>query len=159
MWLSPFFIILFSRNKIFVFFNDFHLIFKSKPSSMTVLIKYNCSNTKWYPFRLYVSISLRKSSNCEKFIQKFLPFPNQWKIWTVSLHLILRLWSPKLARNCIIDCCIKSCLHIVGTVIFLVVMSSWITRNYPHPQHNEILEVIKNAKSACNSLVCGNNTF
>ena len=91
MWLSPMLIILFPKNNIFVFFNDFQIIFKLKPSSMIVLIKYNCSNTSWYPFRLYVSISLKKGSNCDKFMQKFLPFHNQWKIWTASLNLILRL--------------------------------------------------------------------
>ena len=90
-WLSPMLIILFPKNNIFVFFNDFQIIFKLKPSSMIVLIKYNCSNTSWYPFRLYVSISLTKCSNYDKFMQKFLPFHNQWKIWTASLHLILRL--------------------------------------------------------------------
>ena len=91
MWLSPMLIILFPKNSIFVFFNDFQIIFKLKRSSMIVLIKYNCSNTSWYPFRLYLSISLKKGSNCDKFMQKFLPFHNQWKIWTASLHLILRL--------------------------------------------------------------------
>ena len=45
MWLSPMFIILFPKNNIFVFFNDFQIIFKVKPSSMIVLIKYNCCNT------------------------------------------------------------------------------------------------------------------
>ena len=59
MWLSPILTILFLKNNIFVFFNDFQIIFKLKPSSMIVLIKYNCSNTIWYPFRLYVSISLK----------------------------------------------------------------------------------------------------
>ena len=91
MWLSPILIILFSKNNKFVFFNGFHIIFKLKLSSMTVLMKYNCSNTSWCPFRLYVSISLRKSSNCDKFMQNFLPFHNQWNIWTASLHLISRL--------------------------------------------------------------------
>ena len=91
MWLSSIFKILFSKNSIFVFFDDFQIIFKLRPSSMTVLIKYNCSNTSWYPFELYVSISLKKCSNWEKFMQKFLPFHNQWKIWAASLHLTLRL--------------------------------------------------------------------
>ena len=159
MLLSPMLIILFPKNNIFVFFNEFQIIFKLKPSSMTVLIEYNCSNTSWYPFRLHVSISLKTSSNYDKFMQKFLPFHNQWKIWTASLHLILRLWSPKLARNCTMGCCIKSYLHIVGTIIFLVVMSSWIIRNYPYPKNNEILEMLRNVKSACNSLVHGNDTF
>ena len=77
MWLSSIFNILFSKNSIFVFFDDFQIIFKLRPSSMTVLIKYNCSNTSWYPFELYVSISLKKCSNCKKFMQKFLPFHNQ----------------------------------------------------------------------------------
>ena len=45
MWLSSIFNILFSKNSIFVFFDDFQIIFKSRPSSMTVLNKYNCSNT------------------------------------------------------------------------------------------------------------------
>ena len=91
MWLSPMLIILFLKNNIFVFFNEFQIVFKLKPSSMPVLVEYNCSNTSWYPFRLYVSISLKKSSNRDKFMQKFLPFRNQWKIWTASLHLVLRL--------------------------------------------------------------------
>ena len=60
MWLSSIFNILFSKNSIFVFFDDFQIIFKLRPSSMTVLVKYNCSNTSWYPFELYVSISLKK---------------------------------------------------------------------------------------------------
>ena len=77
MWLSSIFNILFSKNSIFVFFDDFQIIFKLRPSSMTALIIYNCSNTSWYPFELYVSISLKKCSNCEKFMQKFLPFHNQ----------------------------------------------------------------------------------
>ena len=145
MWLSSIFNILFSKKSIFVFFDDFQIIFKLRPSSMTVLIKYNCSNTSWYPFELYVSISLKKCSNWEKFMQKFLPFHNQWKIWTASLHLILRLSSPKFARNCAMGCCIKSYPHIVGTVILLVVMSSWIIRNYPYPQNSEkLLEMPRN---------------
>ena len=45
MWLSPMLIISFPKNNIFVFFNEFQIIFKRKPSSMTVLIEYNCSNT------------------------------------------------------------------------------------------------------------------
>ena len=60
MRLSSIFNILFSKNSIFVFFDDFPIIFKLRPSSMTLLIKYNCSNTSWYPFVLYVSISLKK---------------------------------------------------------------------------------------------------
>ena len=91
MWLSPMLIISFPKNNIFVFFNEFQIIFKLKLSSLTVLIEYNCGNTSWYPLRLYLSISLKKSSNCDKFMQKFLPFHNQWKIWTASLHSILRL--------------------------------------------------------------------
>ena len=80
MWLSPMLIILFLKNNIFIFFIEFQIIFKLKPSSMTVLIEYNCSNTSWYPFRLYVYISLQKSSNFDTFMPKFLPFHNQWKI-------------------------------------------------------------------------------
>ena len=60
MWLSPMLIILFPKNNILIFFNEFQIIFKLKPSSMIVLIEYNCSNTSWYPFRLYVPISLKK---------------------------------------------------------------------------------------------------
>ena len=45
MWLSPMLIILYPKNNIFVFFNDFQIKLKLKPSSMIVLIKYNCSNT------------------------------------------------------------------------------------------------------------------
>ena len=52
MWLSSIFNILFSKNSIFVFFDDFQILFKSRPSSMTVLNKYNCSNTSRYPFEL-----------------------------------------------------------------------------------------------------------
>ena len=91
MWLSSIFNISFSKNSIFVFFDDFQIIFKLRPSSMTVPIKYNYSNTSWYPFELNVPISLKKCSNCDKFMQNFLSFHNQWKIWTASLHLILRL--------------------------------------------------------------------
>ena len=47
------------------------------------------------------------------------------------------------------DCCIKSYLHIVGTVIFLVIMSSWIITNYPYLLTSETLEVLRNIKSAC----------
>ena len=119
MWLSPMLIILLPKNNISVFFNDFQIIFKLKPSSMTVLIKCNCSNTSWYLFRLYVSISLKKGSNCDKFMQKVLPFRNQWKIWTAFLHLKLRLYSPKSAKNCTMGCCIKSYWHSVGTIIFV----------------------------------------
>ena len=132
---------------------------------MTVLIKYNCSRTIWYPIRLYESISLKKkqtkkhSSNRDKIMQKFLQFHNQWQIWTPTLHLILRLTSPKLARNCTMDWCIKSYLHIDIAVIFSVVMSSWIIRNYPYPQNSKILEVLRNVKCACNCLVYGNDTF
>ena len=61
MWLSSIFNISFSKNSIFVFFDDFQIIFKLRPSSMIVLIKYNCSNTSWYPFELYVSISLKNA--------------------------------------------------------------------------------------------------
>ena len=38
-------------------------------------------------------------------------------------------------------------------------MSSWIIRNYPYPQISEILEMLRNVKSAYNSLVHGNDTF
>ena len=61
MWLSPMLITLFPKNNIFVFFNEFQIIFKLKPSGMTVLIEYNCSYISWYPFRLYLSISLKKA--------------------------------------------------------------------------------------------------
>ena len=38
-------------------------------------------------------------------------------------------------------------------------MSSWIIRNYPYPQNSEILEMLRNIKSACDSLVHDNDTF
>ena len=38
-------------------------------------------------------------------------------------------------------------------------MSSWIIRNNPYPQNSDILEMIRNVKSACDSLVHGNDTF
>ena len=53
MWLSPMFIIVFPKNNIFGFFNEFQITFKLKPSSMNVLVEYNCSNTSRCPFRLY----------------------------------------------------------------------------------------------------------
>ena len=62
MWLSSIFNTSFSKNSIFVFFDDLQIIFKLSPSSMTVLVRYNCSNTSWYPFELYVSILLRKKT-------------------------------------------------------------------------------------------------
>ena len=41
MWLSLMLFILFMKNNIFVFFNEFQIIFNLNPSSMTVLIEYN----------------------------------------------------------------------------------------------------------------------
>ena len=41
MRLSPILIILFPKNNIFVFFNEFQIVFKLKPSKMTVLIECN----------------------------------------------------------------------------------------------------------------------
>ena len=64
-----------------------------------------------------------------------------------------------LAKNYTMGCCIKSHLHVDGTVISLVVMSSRIIRNYPYPQNCKILEMLRNVKSARNSLVHGNDTF
>ena len=70
MWLSPISIILLFKNNIFLFVGDFQLISKIILSSMIVLMKCNCNNTRGYQFWLDVSISWKKSSNYNKFRQK-----------------------------------------------------------------------------------------
>ena len=95
-----FWLFYFLTNNIFIFFSDFHFISTIKHSSMVVLMKCSCSNTRWYQVWLDVYFSWKKSSNCHKFRQNVLPFHNQWKIWTLSVHSILMLWRPNLVRNC-----------------------------------------------------------
>ena len=46
MWLSPISIILLFKNNIFLFVSDFQLISKINLSSMIVLMKCNCTNTR-----------------------------------------------------------------------------------------------------------------
>ena len=123
---------------------------------MTVLIKYNCCNTSWYPLGYLYRFLWKKSSNCEKFIQKFLPFPNQWKIWTASLHLILRLLNSQklyhgLLHQVIFTYCWNSCFLSCRVIVD--------HEKLPLPPNSGILEVVRNVKSACNSLVHGNDTF
>ena len=61
MWLSPISIILLFKNNIFLFVSDFQLISKINLSSMVVLMKCNCNNTRCYQFWLDVFISWEKS--------------------------------------------------------------------------------------------------
>ena len=124
------------------FLSDFQFISKIKHSSMVVLMKCSCSNTRWYQFCRDVSVSWKKSSNCHKFRQNVLPFHNQWKIWTLSVHSILMLWRPNLVRNCSIVYRINWYLHDVDTIIIWVAMSWWIIRSYPYPQNSGIPEVV-----------------
>ena len=42
---------------------------------------------------------------------------------------------------------------------FLVVMLSGVIRYYPYPQSSEIMELLRNVISACNSWVNGDDTF
>ena len=109
---------------------------------MVELMKCNCINTRGYQFWLDVSVSRKKSSNCDKFWQNVLPFHNQWKIWTPSVHSILVLERPNLVRTCTIVYSINWYLHIVDTIIFWVALSWWIIRSYPYPQKSGILEVV-----------------
>ena len=131
-----------SKNNIFIFFSDFQLISKIKHSSMVVLMKCSCSNTRGYKFWLAVSVSWNKSSNCNKFRQNVLPFHKQWKIWMPSVLSLLMLWRPNLVRNWSIFYCTKWYLHDVDTVIIWVAMSRWTIRSYPYPQNNGIPEVV-----------------
>ena len=129
-----FWLFYFSKNNTFKFFSDFQFISNIKFSSIIVLIKCNFNNTRRYPFWLYLSFSWKKSSNCDKFRQNFLPFHNQLKIWTRSVHSILWLGRPNLDKNCTIVYCIHWCLHIVHTIIIWVAMLGWIIRSYPCPE-------------------------
>ena len=98
MWLSSIFNVLFSKNSIFVFFDDFRIIFKFRPSSMTVLIEYNCSNTSWYPFEQYVSISLKKCSNWEnscKIPSISQPMENMNSLTALNIKVI----KPKVCQK------------------------------------------------------------
>ena len=142
MWLSPISINLLFKNNIFLFTRDFQLISKIKLSSMIALMKYNCNNTRGYQFSLDVSISWKKSSNYDKFRQNVLPFHNQWKMWTPSVHSILMLKRPNVVRNCSIVHFINWYLHIVDTSIIWVARSWWIIRSYPYPQNSGIPEVV-----------------
>ena len=60
MWLSPIIIILLFKNNIILFSSDFQFISKMNLSSMIVLMKFNCNNTREYHFWLAVSISWEK---------------------------------------------------------------------------------------------------
>ena len=61
-----FWLFYFSKNSILLFFSDFQCISKIKPSSIIVLIKCSCSNTRGYPLSISI-ISWKTSSNCDKF--------------------------------------------------------------------------------------------
>ena len=61
MWLSPISIILLFKNNIFLFVSDFQVISKVNLSSMIVLMKCNCNNTRGYQFWLDVSILGKKA--------------------------------------------------------------------------------------------------
>ena len=61
MWLSPISIILLFKNNIFLFVSDFQLISKINLSSLVVLVKCNCNNTRGYQFWLDASISWKKA--------------------------------------------------------------------------------------------------
>ena len=135
-------LIYFSKYNIFLFARDFQLASKINPSSMIVLMKYNCNNTRGYQFWLDVSISWKTNSNYDKFRQNVLPFHNQWKTWTLSVHSILMLWIPNVVRNCSIVHFINWYLHNVDTSIIWVARSWWIIRSYPYPQNSGIPEVV-----------------
>ena len=126
---------------------------------MTVLIKYNCSSTSWYPIRLYLSISLKKGLKLWQIHAK-VPSISQPRENMNSLSVLnIKVIKPKRGQK--LHC---GLLHqVIFTYSwynhFLVVMSSWIIRNYPYPQNSEILEMLRNVKSACNSLVHGNVMF
>ena len=61
MWLSPILIILLFENNIFLFVSDFQSISKINLSSMIVLMKCNCNNTRGYQLWLAVSIYWEKA--------------------------------------------------------------------------------------------------
>ena len=60
MWLSSFWLFYFEKNNIFQLFSDFQLISKIKLSSMIILMKCNCNNTRGYQFWLDIFISWKK---------------------------------------------------------------------------------------------------
>ena len=55
-----FWLFYFLKNNIFIFFSDLQFISKIKHSSIVVLMKCSCSNTRGYQFWLYVSVSWKK---------------------------------------------------------------------------------------------------
>ena len=91
---------------------------------------------------IFIVWLFEKNSNCHKFRQNALPFHNQWKIWTLSVHSILMLWRPNLVKNCNIVYRINWYLHNNDTIIIWVVMSWCIIRSYPYPQNSGIPEVV-----------------
>ena len=137
-----FWLFYFSKNSIFIFCSDFQFISKINNSSMVVLMKCSCSNTRGYQFWLDLPVSCEKNSNCHKFRQNVLPFHSQWKIWTPPAHSVLMLWLPNLVRNCSIVYCINWYLHNVDTIIIWVAISWWIIRIYPYPQNSGIPKVV-----------------
>ena len=99
MWLSPMLIILFPKNNIFGFFNEFQITFKLKPSSVNVLNKYNCSNTSWYPFRLYLSISLKKKLKLWQIHAKNPSIPQPMKNMNSLSTLYIKVIKPKVGQK------------------------------------------------------------
>ena len=157
-----FWLFYFSKNNIFIFFSDFQFISKIKHSSIVVLMKCSYSNTRGYQFWLDVCVFWKKNSNCHQFRQNVLPFHNQWKIWTPSVHSILMLWRPNFVRNCCKVYCINWHLNNVDTMIIWVAMSWWVIRSYPYPENSGIPEVVTifwyNKKQHSN-LALGNGTY
>ena len=133
-----FWLFYFSKNNIFIFFSDFQFISKIKHSNMVILMKCSFSNTRWYQFWLDVSVSWKKSSNCHKFRQNVLPFHNQWKIWTLSVHSILMLWRPNLVRNCSIVYHTKWCWYNYYLCCYVMMNH----QKLPYPQNSGIPEVV-----------------
>ena len=129
------------RKITYLFLQWVSIYIQIEHSSMVVLMKCSCSNTRGYQFWLDVSVSWETSSNRHKFRQNALSFHNQWKILTLSVHSIL-IWRPNLVRHCSIVYCVNWYLHYVDTIIIWVAMSWWIIRSYPYPQNCGIPDVV-----------------
>ena len=97
VWLSPVLIFYFSKNNIFLFFNDFQIKFKQSPLAWLhwlntiVVTPFDIHLGYMYPF-------LWKGWNCDKFIQNIYPFHNQWKYEHHLCRLRLRL-RLRLSQN------------------------------------------------------------
>ena len=143
MWLSPILIVLlFYIFYIFLFFSDFQFISKINISSIVVLMKCNCNNTRGCPLWLHRSFSWKKDQIVIDLGKISCHFTTKKNIWTPSVHSILRLGRPNLVINCTIVYCINHYLHIVDTITVWVAMSWWIIRSYPYPQNSVIPEVV-----------------